>query len=62
MTEFTVTLRRVEYLNLTCCQHLTNRGLWQMLNLCGGRLKSLNLVKTKISGDNLTGFEGSLPS
>jgi len=62
MTEFTGTLRCVEYLNLTCCQHLINRGLRQMLNLCGRRLKSLNLVKIKISWDNLTVFEGSLPS
>ena len=61
MTEFTGTLHRVEYLNLTCCQHLTNRGLGQMLNLCCRRLKSLNLVKTKISGENLTGLEGYLP-
>ena len=43
------------------CKQLTDKGLLQILQLCGSTLKSLNIGCTNITGENLSEYKGTLP-
>ena len=43
------------------CEQLTNKGLLQILQLCGITLRSLDLSRTDITGENLSEYKGTLP-
>ena len=55
------TLPCLENLNMHCCQQLTNKGLLQILQLCGSTLRSLTISYTNIIGENLSEYKGTLP-
>ncbi|XP_023332838.1 F-box/LRR-repeat protein 14 isoform X4 [Eurytemora carolleeae] len=61
LSEYKGTLPCLEILNMRYCKHLTDRGLLQILQLCGSTLRSLNLLKTEITGENLSEYKGTLP-
>ena len=46
---------------MRCCTHLTDKGLLQILQLCGSTLRSLDISDTNITGENLSEYKGTLP-
>ena len=60
LSEYKGTLPSLEILNVYYCRHLTDKGLLQILQLCGSTLKSINLSGTKITGKNLAEYKGTL--
>ncbi|XP_023341509.1 F-box/LRR-repeat protein 4-like [Eurytemora carolleeae] len=61
LTEYKGTLPCLENLNMSYCRQLTNKGLLQILQLCGSTLRSLNISETNITGENLSEYKGTLP-
>ena len=61
LSEYKGTLPCLENLNISCCYQLTNKGLLQTLQLCGSRLRSLDISDTAITGENLSELKGTLP-
>ena len=55
------TLHCLENLNMRSCYNLTDKGLLQILQLCGRTIISLDISDTAITGENLSEFKGSLP-
>ena len=55
------TLPCLENLNMNDCGQLTNKGLLQILQLCGSTLRSLDIGFTHITGENLSEYKGTLP-
>ena len=55
------TLPCLENLNMNDCKHFTNKGLLQILQLCGSTLRSLDISRTNITGENLSDYKGTLP-
>ena len=53
LVEFNGTLVCLENLNMKDCARLTNRGIQQLLKVCGKTLRSLNLAGTNITGERL---------
>ena len=60
LSEYKGTLPCLENLNMKKCYKLTNKGLLQILQLCGSTLRSLNLLETNITGRNLSEYKGTL--
>ena len=60
LSEYKGTLPSLEILNLYYCRHLTDKGLLQILQLCGSTLKSLDISGTRITGKNLSEYKGTL--
>ena len=54
-------LSRLSSLDLSHCIQLSDKGFLQFLNLCGGTLSDLDLIGTKVTGENLTEYNGILP-
>ena len=54
------TLPCLKNLNMIYSQ-LTNKGLLQILQLCGSTLRSLDIYGTNITGENLSKYKGTLP-
>ena len=54
-------LSRLSTLNLWKCEELSDKGFLQVLKLCGGTLSYLDLSETKVTGENLTEYNGILP-
>ena len=54
-------LSRLSILNLWKCEELSDKGFLQVLKLCGGTLSYLDLSETKVTGENLTEYNGILP-
>ena len=46
---------------MSSCYKLTNKGLLQLLQLCGSKLRSLEISSTAITGENLFEHKGTLP-
>ena len=42
-------------------RQLTDKGLQQILQLCGSTLRSLDIRGAKITGENLSEYKGTLP-
>ncbi|XP_023343578.1 F-box/LRR-repeat protein 14 [Eurytemora carolleeae] len=61
LSEYKGTLPCLENLNMSFCTQLTNKGLLQILQLCGSTLRSLDISRTNITGENLTEYKGTLP-
>ena len=55
------TLPCLENLNMDYCRYLTDKGLLQILQLCGSTLRSLDILGTEITGENLSEYKGTLP-
>ena len=56
LSEYKGTLPCLENLNMNCCSHLTDKGLLQILQLCGDALRSLDLRDTCITGEYLSQY------
>ena len=56
LSEYKGTLPCIENLNMSYCIHLTDKGLLQILQLCGSTLRSLNIVDTNITKNNLSEY------
>ena len=50
------TLPCLENLNMSYCRYLTDKGLRQILQLCGSTLRSLVIHSTNITGENLSEY------
>ncbi|XP_023341503.1 uncharacterized protein LOC111711391 isoform X3 [Eurytemora carolleeae] len=61
LSEYKRTLPFLENLNMRDCEQLTNKGLLQILQLCGSTLRSLDISKRNITGENLSEYKGTLP-
>ena len=61
LSEYKGTLSCLENLNMSDCRLLTNKGLLQILQLCGSTLRSLGIYGTNITGENLSEYKGTLP-
>ena len=61
LSEYKGTLPCLENLKMRCCTHLTDKGLLQILQLCGSTLRSLDISDTNITGENLSEYKGTLP-
>jgi len=61
LSEYKRTLPCLENLNMSICEQLTNKGLLQILQLCGSTLRSLDISSTNITGENLSEYKGTLP-
>jgi len=61
LSEFNETLPCLENLNLNFCRQLTNKGLLQILQLCGSTVRSLDVFGTQISGETLAEYRNTLP-
>jgi len=61
LSEYKETLLCLENLNMRYCKQLTNKGLLQILQLCGSTLRSLDILGTNITGENLSEYKGTLP-
>ncbi|XP_023341504.1 uncharacterized protein LOC111711391 isoform X4 [Eurytemora carolleeae] len=61
LSEYKGTLPCLENLNMSYCKQLTNKGLLQILQLCGSTLRSLDISNTNITGENLSEYKGTLP-
>jgi len=61
LSEYKGTLPCLENLNMSYCKQLTNKGLLQILQLCGSTLRSLDILGTNITGENLSEYKGTLP-
>ena len=61
LSDFKGTLPCLEKLNIISCENLTDKGLWQMIQLWGSKLRSLDLRYTKITGEDLFEYNGTLP-
>ena len=61
LSEYKGTLPCLENLGMTLCNRVTNKGLLQILQLCGSTLRSLDISSTAITGENLSEFKGTLP-
>ncbi len=61
LSEFNETLPCLENLNLNFCRQLTNKGLLQILQLCGSTVRSLDVFGTQISGETLAEYRDTLP-
>ena len=61
LSEYKGTLSCLENLNMSCCEQLTNKGLLQILQLCGSTLRSLDISGTNMTGENLSEYKGTLP-
>ena len=46
---------------MSSCKHLTNKGLLQILQLCGSKLRCLDIQFTNITGQYLSEYKGTLP-
>ena len=55
------TCSSLENLNMVSCRQVTDEGFLKILQTFGGKLKSLNIVMTSISGKTLSEYEGTLP-
>ena len=60
LSEYKGTLPCLENLYMSYTQ-LTNKGLLQILQLCGSTLRSLHIGFTNITGENLSEYKGTLP-
>jgi len=56
-----VFLTFMEELNISSCSELTDTGFLRILKLCGRTLKSLDISDSKLTGENLTEYNGTLP-
>jgi len=61
LSKYQGTLPSLENLGMNCCDQLTNKGLLQILQLCGNTLRSLDIGSTHITGENLSEYKGTLP-
>ena len=61
LSEYKGTLPCLENLNMSDCRQLTNKGLLQILQFCGSKLRSLDIWNTNITGKNLSEYKGTLP-
>ena len=61
LSDYMITLPYLENLNLLYCEQLTDKGLLQILQLCGITLRFLNISETNITGENLSEYKGILP-
>ena len=61
LSEYKGTLLCLESLDMISCQQLTDKGLLQILQLCGSTLRSLNIEFTNITGETLSDYKGTLP-
>ena len=61
LSEYKGTLPCLENMNMSDCIQLTNKGLLQILQLCGSTLRSLDIQFTNITGENLSEYKGTLP-
>ena len=61
LSEYNGTLPCLTDLNLGACTQLTDKGLLQILQLCGSTLKSLDISWTNLTGDNMSEYNGTLP-
>jgi len=61
LSEYKGTLPCFENLNMSYCRQLTNKGLLQILQLCGSTLRSLDVSITNITRENLSEYKGTLP-
>ena len=61
LSKYKGTLPCLENLNMISCKQLTDRGLLQILQLCGSTLRSLDIWKTNVTGENLSEYKGTLP-
>jgi len=61
LSEYKNTLPCLENLNMSRCYQLTNKGLLQILQLCGSKLRSLDIQYTNITGEILSEYKGTLP-
>ena len=61
LSEYKGTLPCLENLAIASCKQLIDKGLLQILHLCGSTLISLNLGWTNITGENLSEYKGTLP-
>ena len=60
LVEYNGALSCLEKLELQACYRLTVTGLQQILKLCGKTLRSLNLLETHVTGENIVEFDGTL--
>ena len=56
MSEYKGTLPCLKTLNMRFCKHPTDKGLLQILQLCGSTLRSLDIVDTNITKNNLSEY------
>jgi len=61
LSEYKGTLLCLESLDMISCQQLTDKGLLQIIQLCGSTLRSLNIEFTNITGETLSDYKGTLP-
>ena len=61
LSEYKGTLPCLENLDMGRCNQLTNKGLLQILQLCGSTLRSLVILGTNITGENLSEYKATLP-
>ena len=61
LSEYKGTLPCLENLNMRYCKQLTDKGLLQILQLCGSTLRSLDISETEITVVNPCEYKGTLP-
>ena len=61
LSKYKGSLPCLENLDMNGCDQLTNKGLLQILQLCGHSLRSLDITRTNITGENLSKYKGTLP-
>ena len=61
LSEYKGTLPRFQNLNMRYCKQLANKGLLQILQLCGSTLRSLDIAEANITGENLSEYKETLP-
>ena len=61
LSEYKGTLPCLNNLAIASCEQLTDKGLLQILQLCGSTLRSLVIYRTNITGENLSEYKGTLP-
>ena len=59
LSEYKGTLPCLENLNMSYCYQLANKGLLQILQLCGSTLRSLDISGTHVTGENLSKYKGT---
>ena len=57
LSEYKGTLPCLENLAIASCKQLIDKGLLQILHLCGSTLRSLNFGWTNITGENLSEYK-----
>ena len=56
MAEYKETLPCLEFLNLSDCKKLSDKGLLQILQICGSTLGYLDVSGTNIAVENLSEY------